>query len=495
MLSAQSGAPVDEARLKIGTTASQPGRRSALLPLLPCVEIGRYEVLYPLATGGMASVHVARLLGIGGFERLVALKIVHPHLAQEEEFVHMFLDEARLAASIHHPNVGEVIEVGEEEGLFYMVSELVMGHDLRGLVRRMNGTGERLSADLVAHIAGEVARGLHAAHEVLGSDGESLNLVHRDVTPRNILVSYDGAVKLIDFGVALARGRHTQSTVSTIKGQAGFVSPEAIRGEPVDRRSDVFSLGVVLYWLLTRTYPFVGRGEVDWIQRVLSGRFHLPRSVDHGIPPELEKVVLRAMAHRPEDRYQSAAQMADDLDAFIGARQCRDLGKRLAQIVRERFADELVEHEDHLRVARGLGPSTKPPERQVSRQRVMQTPLGIEFMDVGPDGRRRVRWNGLLGMAAGLGATILLALAVLPMPPSQPPSAAVAPPLQGIRVRVLGVPMGAELYLDGRRVQSGELLLAADGAYHKLELRLAGRSLIRELLATTDTVIDFNGVL
>jgi serine/threonine-protein kinase len=464
------------------------------MPLLSSPEIGQYEVLYPLAAGGMASIHVARRLGLSGFERLVALKVVHPHLIQDdEEFVHMFLDEARLAASIHHPNVGEVLEVGEEQGLYYMVSELVLGHDLRGLVRRLAESGQRLSADLVAHLVSEVGRGLHAAHEVKGADGAVLNLVHRDVTPRNILLSYDGAVKLIDFGVAQARGRHTQSTVSTIKGKAGFVSPEAIRGEVLDRRSDIFSLGVVLYWLLTQTYPFLGRGQVDWIPKVLSGSFRRPREINPGIPPELEAVVLRAMALRADDRYATAAQMSDDLDAFIGARRCRDLGKQLSVLVQERFALELLEHEERLRIARGLPSTAAPPQKIVVRDRLQRTPMGVEVVAVGPDERRRVRWHGLIGVAAGVAATMLLTFFVLPLRENHLlPRSFGSPPVANIEVEVIGVPADALLLLDGRPVKSGTMMLPGDGAKHTFELQLDSIRVTRELLATSNTTVDFS---
>lgn len=480
---------------KIGEVALIPGRRSApLLPLLPSIQIGQCEVLYPLAAGGMASVHVARRLGLSGFERLVALKVVHPHLAQEPEFIHLFLDEARLAASIHHPNVGEVLEVGEDQGLFYMVSELVLGHDLRGLVRRLSETGERLSADLVAHIIGEVGRGLHAAHEATGADGEPLNLVHKDVTPRNILVSYDGAVKLIDFGVALARGRHTQSTVSAIQGKAGFVSPEVIRGDLTDRRSDIFSLGVVLYWLLTRTYPFVGQGQSDWTSRVLSGSFRRPRDIVPGIPPELESVVLRAMANAPEDRYANAALMADDLDAFIGGRRYRDLGQKLSCIIREHFSQELYLHEEQLRAARGIPSIPAPPPKFKGRDKHQRTPLGIEVMDIGPDGQRRIRWTGVFGILAGIAAMAVLTVAILPRlsePDSRAPLA--APALSSVELKVKGVPDSAVLLLDGQRVWPSRVVLPREGDRHELELRVQGRIVAtKTIVAQPGLEVDFS---
>jgi serine/threonine protein kinase len=318
--------------------------------------------------------------------------------------------------------------------------------------------------------------------------------VHKDVTPRNILVSYDGAVKLIDFGVALARGRHTQSTVSAIQGKAGFVSPEVIRGDPTDRRSDIFSLGVVLYWLLTRTYPFVGKGQSDWTSRVLSGTFRRPRDIAPGIPPELEAVVLRAMANAPQDRYANAALMADDLDAFIGGRRYRDLGQKLSCIIREHFSQELYSHEEQLRAARGIPSIPAPPPKPKRKDKRQRTPLGIEVMDIGPDGRRRIRWTGLLGAFAGIAALVVLTVAILPLrsgPEAQGPLA--APELSNVEIRIKGVPDNALLFLDGQPVSPNRVLLPREGDHHELEIRIEERVIItKTIVAQPGLVVDFS---
>src|SRR5512137_562086 len=203
-------------------------------PPIGRTRIGRFDVIYPLSQGGMASVHVGRISGMAGFEKLVAIKVIHPNLASEASFVRMFLDEARLAAQIHHPNVGEVIEVGEDDGLYYMVSELIVGQSLRNVYRRAEALGREIPRPMSADICAKVCQALHEAHELKDGDGKPLGLVHRDVSPRNVLVSYNGFVKLIDFGIAFAQGRSSHTDAGKIKGKMGYMPPEQLRGEPAD---------------------------------------------------------------------------------------------------------------------------------------------------------------------------------------------------------------------------------------------------------------------
>lgn len=279
--------------------------------------IGRYEMIYPISHGGMASVFAGRLTGLAGFQRLVAIKIIHPHLSSQLNFIEMFLDEARLAACIHHPNVGEVYEVGEENGLYYMVCELVLGQTLNEFVARACQKKVRISPAFYARVASLTALALQAAHDLKSPDGESLQLVHRDVSTRNILLSYDGFVKLIDFGVAYAADKVSHTDTGTLKGKVGYMSPEQVKGKPLDRRSDIFSLGVVLYVLTTGRMPFGGKSEVDRLYRIITYQFESPGRISPDVPAALENIILRAMAFDPAERYQSAAAMSAELEEFI----------------------------------------------------------------------------------------------------------------------------------------------------------------------------------
>ncbi|MBN2527010.1 MAG: serine/threonine protein kinase [Deltaproteobacteria bacterium] len=317
-------------------------------PLYPR-HIGRYELIYPISRGGMASVFAGRLTGLAGFQKLLAIKIIHPHLSSETHFIEMFLDEARLAASIHHPHISEVIEVGEDNGLYYMVCELVAGQSLRDLQKRAEERNITISPVVAARIVSTTAIALQAAHDLVGPGGDPLNLVHRDVSPRNILLSYDGFVKLIDFGVAHAKGRISHTETGTIKGKVGYVSPEQVKCTPVDARSDIFSLGVVLYELVTGRAPFDGVADVDRLFKIVTHEFEAPHKILPDIPARLEAIILRAMALHPKDRFPTASAMSAELDAFIA-----DTGEtvdtaKLSALMTSLFSEEKETHYSRVR--------------------------------------------------------------------------------------------------------------------------------------------------
>jgi serine/threonine-protein kinase len=297
----------------------------------------------------MASVYVGRLPGLAGFERLVAIKVIHPYLSQEREFVDMFLDEARLAARIHHPNVGEIFEVDEDDGLFYMVMELVQGHSLQSFMKRARALGLAVSQPIAAFIASKICHGLQAAHDLRGPDGEPIRLVHRDVSPRNILLSYEGFVKLIDFGVAWAKDRVSHTESGLLKGKVGYMAPEQIRGQNLDARSDVFSLGVVMYLMVTGSHPFPGATDAERMHKILNSKFISPRKANPGLYPAMERILLKAMSGNPHDRFESASHMAQELKKFI-RQTSEDLGaQELSVLMHSLFSSEKEEHDGKIR--------------------------------------------------------------------------------------------------------------------------------------------------
>src|SRR5688572_29826451 len=226
--------------------------------LAPGTRLGKYELIQRLAVGGMAELYLARCTGIEGFEKLVAVKRILPQYACNEEFVSMFLDEARLAATLQHANIAQVYDIGQtEHGLFFTM-EFVRGADARELLKSAMRSGDDIPLDRALTIISGAAAGLHAAHEKRGVDGEPLGIVHRDVSPANVLVSFDGCVKVIDFGVAKATRQQSQTRVGTLKGKIAYMAPEQCLGEPVDRRCDVFALGIVLYELTCGQWLFEG---------------------------------------------------------------------------------------------------------------------------------------------------------------------------------------------------------------------------------------------
>ena len=324
-------------RSRVSHDRQSPGRKSRRY-------IGRYEIIYPIAHGGMASVYACRLTGLAGFQRLLAIKIIHPHLSSEREFIEMFLDEARLSAWIHHPNVGEVIEVGEDKGTYYMVCELILGQSLGALHRSAQKTDVTIAPEMYARIVSIVAGAVHAAHELKSPAGAPLNIVHRDISPRNILLTYNGFVKLIDFGVAYAQGKISQTDVGTLKGKVRYMSPEQVRCQPLDRRSDIFSLGVVLYEMVTGRTPFVGETDIERLKKILDYNLEWPGSFIPDIPVQLENIIKRAMAYLPEERYLSAAAMSADLEAFVSKSSENVDSDHLSSLMHSLFADEYASH-------------------------------------------------------------------------------------------------------------------------------------------------------
>jgi eukaryotic-like serine/threonine-protein kinase len=296
---------------------------SALAPLNADQTLGRYELLTPIGRGGMAVVWAARLQGSRGFSKMVAIKVMLPHLSVDPRFERMFLREAKIASRIRHPNVCEITDLGEQDGVLYLVMEWVDGDSLAAVLRADPGL---LPIDVAAHLVADAGRGLHAAHELTSEEGEHLSVVHRDVSPQNVLVTTSGTVQIVDFGVAKAANDGEQTTQSGFtKGKVGYVAPEQVNGAGVDARTDVFALGVVLYELTTRVHPFRGPTDLATLLAVAStDPLKDPTHVDPSYPPELAAIVRKAVEKDPEARYATMAEMVRELDAFVSAQPYAD---------------------------------------------------------------------------------------------------------------------------------------------------------------------------
>lgn len=320
----------------------------------PGTRLGRYELLVPIARGGMARVWAARLHGQRGFQKLVAIKTILPHLADEPEFERMFLDEARIASGVHHPNVCEIYELGEEKRTLYLAMEWVSGDSL-ARVLRSTGKTEALDPRVVARVVADACAGLHAAHELTDDDGRALGVVHRDLSPHNILLTADGTAKVADFGVAKALGQlHEATSAGQLKGKIAYMAPEQVTGNPIDRRSDVFSLGCVLYEATTGQRPFRGDGDHQVMHAVLKGEVAPPSSLVRGYPQELERIVLRALSPQPILRYPTAERMRFALEELI-ARGQLVTQSNVAQVVRARIGDQIERRKERIRQASTAG--------------------------------------------------------------------------------------------------------------------------------------------
>jgi serine/threonine-protein kinase len=319
----------------------------------PGARLGRYELLLPIAYGGMARVWAARLHGQRGFSKLVAIKTILPHLAHSPEFERMFLDEARIAAGVHHPNVTEIYELGEEGHVLYLAMEWVNGESLVHVVRGLSGQGVvPVDPRVAARIAAEACAGLHAAHELCDDQGRPLNVVHRDVSPHNILVSVEGTVKVTDFGVAKALGQSHQATVAgQIKGKVAYMAPEIIGSSAFDRRSDIFAMGCVLYETTTGTMPFRGGNDPQVMQSVLKGAYPPAPSVVRGFPLELAAIIDCALAADPRRRFATAERMRVALEEWLVKSGPLVTPTHLGGVVRERLGPHLDKRRDHVRAA------------------------------------------------------------------------------------------------------------------------------------------------
>lgn len=280
--------------------------------------LGRHELLLRIGRGGMATVWVAREhTEKAEAQRLVAVKAILADLAGDPEFVKMFLDEGRLVQSIRHPNVVDVYEVGEHDGVMYMTMEWVEGDSLHSVIAEA-GKRRPIPPEMAVRIIADAAAGLNAAHEAKGEDGKVLGVVHRDVSPHNILLGTDGAIKLVDFGVAKAMGRLSEATsAGQLKGKFGYMSPEQAMAKPIDRRSDVFSLGIVLFELTTGRRLFRGEHDAETLHLVVSGQIPDPSKIDEKYPKKLERIVLKALERDIERRYQTAEELQKDLEGYL----------------------------------------------------------------------------------------------------------------------------------------------------------------------------------
>ncbi|HEY8039567.1 MAG TPA: protein kinase [Polyangiaceae bacterium] len=313
--------------------------------------LGRYRVVDEIGVGGMASVHLARMDGPGGFQKWVAIKRIHPHLVEDESFVNMFLDEARVAARISHPNVATVFELGKHEDTYWIAMEYLHGEPLREVMRRTEDLGQPMPPEIACRVIADAAEGLHSAHELLGRNGEKLGLVHRDVTPHNLFVTYDGSTKVVDFGIAKFSSRMANTRAGTLKGKLAYMSPEQVAGEPIDRRTDVFALGVVLWELTTGQRLFRMESDLDTLAKVQECNVPRPSTIVRGYPIDLEKIVMKALAKTKNERYRTAREFSRALQSLLMRRGLFIASDEVATYMSSVFGDRIQKREAHLRWA------------------------------------------------------------------------------------------------------------------------------------------------
>jgi serine/threonine protein kinase len=317
--------------------------------------LGKYQILRRLARGGMANVFLARVNGLQGFEKLLVIKQILPELASNPEFVEMFLDEARIAAQLQHTNIVQVYDIGSSRDAYYFSMEFLHGRDLRAVMKSVARTGDGyLPLEHALFITTSVCAGLHYAHEKVGFDGQHLGIVHRDMSPHNVFITYDGAVKILDFGIAKAQRRATATRAGTLKGKISYMAPEQCRSDPLDRRADVFSVGILMWEMLSGRRLFPGKSDFTIMKAICETDAPHPSSV-RPCDPEMEAIVMRALRRREADRYQTAEDLLEDLESLARERKLKLSAHSLARFMGNLFADRVGPWESARSKGKSLG--------------------------------------------------------------------------------------------------------------------------------------------
>ncbi|QRK04072.1 protein kinase [Archangium violaceum] len=331
-------------------TTTQPKRQP--------IPFGKYLLLDRINIGGMAEVWRGKMFGAGGFERLVAIKRILPNIAEDDEFITMFIDEAKISVQLNHANIAQIYELGQISNSYFIAMEYIPGKDMRAIFDRCRKKGEPAPVPLVAFVVSKMCEGLDYAHRKKDNMGRDLNIVHRDISPQNVLISFDGEVKVIDFGIAKAAGKATKTQAGILKGKFGYMSPEQIRGLPLDRRSDIFAIGVCLYEMLTGERLFVGDSDFSVLEKVRKAEVAPPSTYNRRIPETLEKIVLKALARDVDERYQYANELGDDLQRFLLTSESIFGRKDLMQYMKSTFAEDVEREKQRLLEYSDI----KPPE-------------------------------------------------------------------------------------------------------------------------------------
>ena len=469
----------------------------------PLTSFGSYRILRRIARGGMAEVFLAVKGGPGGVEKVVVLKRILPELSEVDEFVHVFLDEARIAARLDHPNIAHIYDLGETQAQYYLAMEYLPGDDLASVIQQCRRAEKLPPIEFAAEVVAAACAGLHFAHTLVDGSGRPLNVVHRDVSPSNVVVTYLGEVKVIDFGIARAESNLVRTGAGKPKGKSQYMSPEQASARPLDRRSDVFSIGIVLHELLTTRRLFRRPTEDETTQAVLAGPIDPPSALRPEVPPELDRICMKALARPLHERYQSAGALGADLVAFLTARRCARGPAAIAGFMGALFPPERKLKK--IRVGRGALPAEGDTDRTPvgapgyegltpirTEPRVVSLPplaaeQGIPLpppvappaapLVAAPAPRPWTRWVGagsaVVLSVAGFATGVLWSREEEEPPPPPAPvkveapvkvvAVIPAPPLPVAELKLIGLPDGVAVAVDGQPVKDpgAELYLAA----------------------------------
>jgi serine/threonine protein kinase len=337
---------------------------------------GKYLLIDKLGTGGMAELFLAKQTGLKGFEKVIAIKRILPHLTENPEFVSMFINEAKLAALLSHQNIVQIYDLGSVVGIYYIAMEYIMGKDLRAVLSNSRSKNRPLPISHILQIISRILSGLDYAHRQKDLTGRELNIVHRDVSPQNILVSYEGEVKVVDFGIAKAASLGGETRTGVLKGKLAYMSPEQAWGKLIDRRSDIFAVGIILYEMLSGTRLFKGENELSTLEKVRETKVEPPASLNAEISKELEAITLKALAKDPNDRFQTASEMEAAIEAHMISQ-----GQSLSPISLSQYLHHLFEQEIQQDTARFHTASTATEATVMEQQSTLARPAGLPPTD------------------------------------------------------------------------------------------------------------------
>jgi eukaryotic-like serine/threonine-protein kinase len=389
--------------------------------------LGRYAIFDEIASGGMATVHLGRLLGPVGFSKVVAIKRLHPQFAKDPEFSTMFIDEARLAARIQHPNVVATLDVVPLEGEIFLVLDYVSGEPLSRLIKATAARGAGVDPRIAASVVVGVLHGLHAAHQASDELGRQLGIVHRDISPQNVMVGADGVARVLDFGVAKAAGRLQSTRDGQLKGKLSYMAPEQVHGVDVDARTDIYSAGVVLWESLTLRRMISGNNEANVLAAVLQARPPPPSKFNPAVPPAVDQVVLRALEKNPADRFPTAREMAIALERAAGVASAYEVGEWVRSVANEALALRAarVKEMESTSAVRLVPPTLEAWERSGSSVSTVQAPPPAPVLAPPPPRSNlplvlvTVLVTALLGV---VGLVLVLSLRSRPEPAAAPPA-------------------------------------------------------------------------
>jgi serine/threonine-protein kinase len=460
---------------------------------------GKYTLLRVLAKGGMAELFLAIQKSVAGFEKLIVIKRILPSMNQDRAFIEMLLHEARIAATLSHPNIVQIFDVGQADGLYFIAMEHVHGEDIRSIVRGMKAKYvAEFPLEHALAIATGMCAGLSYAHERRDLDGSALGIVHRDISPQNVVVTFSGDVKIVDFGIAKSDSKaNTETKSGKLKGKVPYMSPEQARGEVIDARSDIFATGVMLFELTTGKRLFKGSSEFETLKLICEREYPRPSQVRPGYPAELERIVMKALAKDTAERYQSARDMQSDLEAFIRNNRIAVSNIALSQFMQGLFEDKLQTQKEALIQGKALADIIAQQDPQPSdldmSQALLSAPAAAHTLTDLPVRRGSMVLGAVIAavlVAGGIGGTVYVMKQRQQKMQTQQAAATQASVAKG-SVSVTSDPPGASIWIDGlmREEVTPATINQLPTGGHPLEIKLSkdGYESFKQSVTLSDT--------